>query len=209
MSVELSYPEQKTIEYYDLTAKEWAANHDSQNFWDEELGTFHNLLPSGEIIEIGVGAGRDAEKLIRMGYHYTGIEPSRSLYEIASRRNPSGLFSIQTVYDLAFPVDKFDGFWACAVLLHIPKEKIALALNTIHRIVKNRGVGFIAVKKGDGVQIETERVGKKMVKRQFVYYQDEEFQNILQDNGFKVTQAETKPVSERTTWLDYFVEVNK
>ena len=49
-------------------------------------------------------------------------------------------------YKLNFPSGSFDGFWASASLLHIPKNKIHQVLSDIKNIIKPNGIGFISLK---------------------------------------------------------------
>lgn len=112
------------------------------------------LLPTGKVLEIGSGGGRDAKELIAKGYKYTGTDVSKGLLEEARKANPSTVFLRQSVYDLDFPDNTFDGFWASAVLLHIPKDRIDEALSRLRAVVRNDGIGFISIKQGEGQKIE-------------------------------------------------------
>ena len=85
-----------------------------------------------------------------MGYDYTGTDVSKGLLDAAQENNPGAKFYQMGVYDMDFPDNGFDGFWACAVLLHLPKSKITKALQSIHDIVCPEGVGFISLKEGEG-----------------------------------------------------------
>jgi len=104
------------------------------------------------------------------------------------------------VHDLDFPAGEFDGFWAAAVLLHIPKERIDEALKKIKKVVKPSGVGFISVKQGEGEKTD-EATG-----RWFAYYGQDEFTDVLRKNGYKVLEAGIRPTEGETTWLTFFVK---
>jgi len=197
----LTPEEAQTIQYYNKEASEWVSSHSSGRFWGEEIDRFHELLPSGKLLEIGSGGGRDARELISLGYEYTGTDISEGLLKEARKYNPEATFLEQSVYDLDFPESSFDGFWASAVLLHIPKVRIAEALESIHRIVKSNGLGFIAVKQGEGEKVEDEG-------RFFAYYSDDEFKKKLREN-FEVVERKIRPMSEKTIWLVYIVRVKK
>lgn len=198
----LSPEEEQTIQFYDTKAADWVSGHSSGRFWGKEIDKFHELLLSGKLVEIGSGGGRDAQELIKLGYDYTGTDVSQGLIEIASKYNPGATFLKQSVYGLDFPENSFDGFWASAVLLHIPKARIGEALGSIHKIVKPDGLGFIAVKQGNGEKVEDEG-------RFFAYYSDEEFKTKLSENGFEIAESHIRPMSEKTVWLVYLVKVRK
>ena len=204
-------PEEKTtLETYDATAKQWSQRHATVGFWKDEMEIFKKLLPSGKILEIGSGSGRDAKELIALGYEYVGTDISTGLIEVAKRENPSATFLAQIVYDLDFPEGtQFDGFWASAVLLHIPKAKIDQALQRIRKFVRNGGIGFISLKQGEGEELEERVVDGSEDKRFFAYYSEEGFKKILLKDNFEVLQAKLHPISEETTWLCFFVRVSK
>ncbi len=107
-----------------------------------------------------------------------------------------------------FPDNTFDGFWASAVLLHIPKDRIDEALGRLHSVVKNGGVGFISIKQGEGQKVEEDDMNRGH-KRLFAYWQDDEFQNTLKRNNFEIIENRVRPTNERTTWLVYFVRNKK
>src|SRR3990172_7698795 len=119
----LTPKERETIRYYDKTASQWASQHLTHKFWGR-MTTFYKLLPKGKVIEIGCGGGRDAKDYLIGRYDYVGTDASGGLLNEASKRNPNCKFLKRSVYDLDFPENSFDGFWASAVLLHIPKGKI-------------------------------------------------------------------------------------
>lgn len=199
---ELTPVENNTIKFYDSQASEWVSNHSSMRFWGDEIDRFHELLPSGRLLEVGSGGGRDAMELIKLGYEYTGTDISEGLLEEARRFNPGASFLRQSVYNLDFSVNSFDGFWASAVLLHIPKYRIGEALESIHRVIEDNGIGFIAVKQGDGEKVEADG-------RFFVYYTEAEFAERLQLSNFEIIESRINQMSNKTIWLVNFVKAVK
>lgn len=203
----LTAEEETTLNTYNETAQQWSENHATPGFWHEEMKIFRELLPAGKILEIGSGGGRDAKELIASGYEYIGTDISSSFVKIARKENPGVTFLVQSVYDLEFSEDaQFDGFWASAVLLHIPKTKIGKALQRIRKCVKGGGIGFISLKQGEGERLEADSLKNG---RFFSYYTGKEFHEVLLKNGFEVVQMKVHPTSEKTTWLCFFVRVSK
>jgi len=205
--VNLTSEEQQTLDTYNEYGKQWAASHLDFDFWVEELKRFKKYLPNGRILEVGAGGGRDAKELIKAGYGYTGTDISKGILEAAKKYNPGARFFQQSVYNLDFPENYFDGFWACAVLLHIPKSRIDEALRSLHRVMKPQGVGFISVKKGTGEGITNEPPPDG--KRFFAYYSLKEFGKILLKNGFEILYSKERKKTAKTTWLIYLCESNK
>lgn len=193
--------EEVTNKYYDEHGRSWASGHQDQNFWADALKEFSKLLPKGKIIEIGSGGGRDAEMLISMGYDYIGTDVSQTLLEVAQENNPGARFVYQSVYELNFPNEKFDGFWTAATLLHIPKSRIDEALQSIKNVLKDDAVGFISLKEGEREEIVDQYEGKRF----FAFYSMEEFEEVLKRNNFEVLWKLRQPVSENTIWLQFIV----
>lgn len=193
----------QTTDYYDHKAEDWISEHgghEGESYWKAEMERFHELLPSGKVLEIGSGAGKDATALIGLGYNYIGTDASQGFLKIARKRNPKAIFIHKRVEDLDFSEGSFDGFWTAATLLHMPKDKIDQVLTTIKRQVKPGGIGFISVKQGEGEGID-EPTG-----RWFAYYSQEEFADVLKRNGYEVLEARIRPTEGKTTWLTYFIK---
>lgn len=199
-----------TLNAYNSTAKAWSEKHSNNNFWNEEYKTFNSFLPKGKILEIGAGGGRDAKILIEMGYEYTGTDISKNFIEVAQEKNPNTTFLVQSVYDLNFPKNTFfDGFWASASLLHIPKSKIDSALQQIKKYIRIEGIGFISLKKGEGENMDEQTFEEKPFNRIFAYYSESEFTEILHRNGFELLQFIENKMTKKTTWLCFFVRLSK
>lgn len=208
--MDLTQEEQLTVKTYNTNAKVWAKKHLTPGYWAQELATFKKYLPHGKVLEIGAGGGRDAQELIKLGYDYVGIDVAEKLLAEAQKLNPTATFIHQSIYDLDFPLNSFDGFWTSATLLHIPKSRIKEALKKIHAVIKPRGIGFISIKQGKGERVEQDEPQLPGDRRRlFAYYSQSEFKKILEDNGYQIIESHVKPISERTTWLIYFVKVIK
>src|SRR5436190_5553185 len=195
----LTEAEKRTVEYYNHTGREWVSKHGGEaSQWEEEMKGFMKFLPKGYVFEIGVGAGKEAKMLMDAGYGYTGIDPSESLLEIAQEVTPHRVFYNGSVYDIHVWSDcPFDGFWAAASLLHVPKVRIDEALQNVNRATRKGGIGFISMKEGVG-EIEDE------TGRTFSYYSQPKFNKILERNGFSILER-AKRSEGSLTWLLYYV----
>lgn len=196
---------QKTVNYYDQHAEEWAQakrGYEEGSYWGKEMQMFKRLLPSGKILEIGSGTGKDAKVLIRLGYEYIGIDASIGMLDIAKKRNPGANLQRMSALNLEFPDNHFDGFWTAATLLHIPKDSVGKVLENIAKVVKPNGTGFISMKEG-GKEAEDKETG-----RGFSYYSRQEFENLLKESGFEVIEYKSKS-GEKDFWMIFFVKVRK
>jgi SAM-dependent methyltransferase len=203
MKRNLTKEEKITLDTYNRLAKSWSEGHLTYDSWQEDIGEFRKLLPKGRIIEIGCGGGRDAKRLVEAGYDYLGTDISSGLLAEAKKNCPAAEFEQVSLYDLDYE-DKFDGFWCSGVLLHVPRPRINEALEAINKSLKPGAGGFIAIKQGAGERMDQDPLypGDN---RLFVYWEDEDFQKILSENGFKVISHKYRPICERTKWLIYLV----
>lgn len=190
--------EQETINYYHEHGAAWAEKYGpgtKQSFWLDELKEFNTLLPSGTILEIGVGGGREADELIKMGYQYTGVDSAASLIEIAQQRFPEAQFLVQNVTELHLPANSFDGFWCSATLIHVSKEHINQALQSIYHVLKPEAIGFITLVAGIG-EYQDEKTA-----RWFFLYTEDEFADLLIKNGFSILKQNIRHRETEQQWL--------
>lgn len=202
--------DQSTIDAYEKIAEDFNSRN-ATSFYDEEFRIFKNFSTLGnKTLDIGCGTGRDAEKLIQLGFSYTGIDASAEMLKIACEKTSSGTFQIGNFYKLDFPDNTFDCFWAAASLLHVPKSQIDSVLQEIKRAVKPSGIGFISLKKkitlDEGYISESKAGG---IERYFAFYAPGEFDGILERNGFELMQMTTLQEKDGTHWLCYFVKIMK
>ncbi len=202
-------PEEKlTVNSYNRNAREWINTHSDVNFHLKNLAQFKKHLPGGKILEIGCAGGRDAKMLIEAGYDYVGTDITEGFIEVARKNLPQAKFYQRSVYDLQFPDNKFDGFWASATLLHIPKSRIGEALKELHRVTRKNGVGFISLKQG--MEQKVIRDDKGDMSRFFSFYFPRVFNKILKNNGFEILKIrKQKDQKTNTIWLIYLVRVLK
>jgi len=199
-------PELKTKDTYNRIAEKWATEHNTPEKWQKEYDTFSRLFPKGKILDVGCGGARDYAFFQKGDYDYMGVDYSEGLLQEGRKQFPEAKFVEGDILDLPFGENEFDGFWAIASLLHIPKRKIRKALREIRRVVKRNGIGFIVFKKGKGERVVRDEDDPED-ERFFAYWQKEEFQEVLEKSGFELLKFLERPVSEKTIWLEFFVKI--
>jgi len=136
----------KTIEYYQVNAASYAEQTqdvDMQQAYD----AFLLLLPNGgTILDIGCGSGRDLKYFKDRGYDTQAIEPAPALAEIARER--SGALVREILVEDLTAEKTYDGIWACASLLHIPRCMLPSVINRLINALKPGGVLYMCFKKG-------------------------------------------------------------
>jgi ubiquinone/menaquinone biosynthesis C-methylase UbiE len=199
----------KTLKTYQTIAADYSrANF--KPFWVNEFETYKKLLTGKKIIDIGCGAGRDAVVFTHAGYEYTGIDASPAMLSIAKERAPKGIYRAMDFSRLDFPDSTFDGFWAAASFLHVPKEDVTQLLVEAKRITKPGGVGFISLKQKERMDegmIEQQRFGGT-ISRYFSFYEKDEFKKYIADAGLRLLDDSTyiEDDERHTVWLGFFVK---
>ena len=200
-----------TIEAYDKTASIYSKTH-FEPFWVKEFKIYKKIVLGKKILDIGCGAGRDATVFVKHKFDYLGIDASEGMLKVAKERIKNGKFRKMDFYKLNFPANSFDGTWAAASLLHIPKNKIRGALKRIKRILKPGGISFFSFK-------EKNKNSKKGLVpyernpgtfRYWSYYTQKEFEGILKSVGFKMIKfmkhKEKEKDGSTTVWLCFFAK---
>ena len=119
-----------TLEYYNQNSEAFYSGTVNADM-SELYAHFEPLLPAGaSILDLGCGSGRDSKAFIDLGYHVTAIDGSeefcRSASEYLGINGPCMRFD-EISYD-----NEFDAVWACASLLHVPKDEIHSILQKAH-----------------------------------------------------------------------------
>jgi SAM-dependent methyltransferase len=138
--------DEATLQLYRRNAQSYAA-------WAKGPSTrligFLGLLPAGaSILELGCGAGNHAAEMLARGFVLRATDGSPEMAEIASRRLNHPVATMR--FDELEEKEAFDGVWASACLLHVPKEQLAGVLTRIHRALKAGGVFYASYKAGNG-----------------------------------------------------------
>jgi ubiquinone/menaquinone biosynthesis C-methylase UbiE len=199
----LSKKERQATDWYNQNGELWASQRkkpSEPSFWAEEYEYFKRLRKNqGNLLEIGSGSGREASDWMRMGYEYTGIDTSIVLLKIAQQNEPAGRYFHTSIYEMPFAPSSFDAFSSWAMLPHIPKERIGIALDAIRRVLKAGALGFVAMREGEEEKQESE------TGRWFSYYLQDEFKEILKTHGFDIVHKGRKPSRADLVWLTFFV----
>jgi len=135
-----------TLQFYRDNAQAYA---DWAKAPSARLTRFLALLPAGgAVLELGCGAGNHSAEMLAAGFAVRPTDGSPELAEIASRR--LGLPVETMLFHELDERDAYDGVWASACLLHVPRDELSGILGHIHRALKPAGVFYASFKIGDG-----------------------------------------------------------
>ena len=95
---------------------------------------------------------------------------------------------------------EFDGIWACASLLHVPKAEIKDVMTKLIRALKENGIFYASFKYGEGEEIRGERL--------FNFYDESSLKALLDE--FKQLEVieiwvtpDVRPGRENEKWINF------
>ncbi|MGY3482501.1 SAM-dependent methyltransferase [Bradyrhizobium sp. USDA 4011] len=112
------------------------------------IGFLKLLPPGGTILELGCGAGNHAAVMLAEGFVLRATDGSPEMAEVAARRINHPVEAM--LFDELEDLDTYDGVWASACLLHVPRDELAGILRRIHRALKPGGIFYASYKIGHG-----------------------------------------------------------
>ena len=135
-----------TLQFYRRNAEAYAGWAKAPS---ARLKEFMALLPpGGSILELGCGAGNHSAEMLAAGFKLRVTDGSPEMAEIASRRLGHPVEAM--LFDELDDHEAYDGVWASACLLHVPRHELAGILGRIRRALKPDGVFYASFKTGEG-----------------------------------------------------------
>ncbi|MDP3727453.1 MAG: class I SAM-dependent methyltransferase [bacterium] len=192
-------------EAYNRIAEDWHRNHRDDTWWVEGTDKFISLLPAGaSVLDAGCGGGTKAKYLSEHGIAVTGIDFAENLIAIARAEVPEAKFAVMDMYDLSGLAAEFDGVFAQAVLLHVPKREVPVVLHKLAGKVQPGGLFYIAVKEIKPGQPEEEaRIENDYgyeYRRFFSYFILPELEGHIRPLGLEIVHADITP-SGNSRWI--------
>ena len=137
--------DEDTLHFYRSNAQAYAAREIAKH---QRLTRFLALLhPGATILELGCGAGADSAQMLAAGFDVQASDGSPELAAEASRRLGRPVATL-LFHDLD-KVDAYDGVWANACLLHVPRPELKQVLALIWRALRPGGHFYASFKAGD------------------------------------------------------------
>lgn len=144
-----------TIDYYNRNVQSFIDGTVSVDFTQIQ-NVFLELLPKdARILDFGCGSGRDTKYFLDCGYQVDAMDGSIELCRAASEY--TGIHVKQMLFQELAEVEKYDGIWACASILHVKKAKLPDIIRKMSLATKENGIIYVSFKYGD---YEGERNGR-------------------------------------------------
>ncbi len=154
------------IDFYNREATRYKEERNEIKGFDEVYKPFINRVkPNGKILDFGCGSGRDSMFFKEHDYEVVALDGSKEMCEIT--RKLCNIEVKEMFFEDFNEVNTYDGIWACASLLHLPKEKLIPILKNLSSALKDNGYIYTSFKYGNFEGIRNERYFLDMTEESF------------------------------------------
>ena len=186
-----------TLNYYNTHAKDFIQGTVAVDFHITQDKFLAQLEKGASILDFGCGSGRDTKYFLERGYAVEATDGSAELGKLASEY--TGIKVKQMLFSELDAVEKYDGIWACASILHLAWEDLVVVMQKMVRAVKGEGVIYTSFKYG---QFSGQRNG-----RFFTDLDEEGLAKLLKEvGGLEVKElwitGDVRPGRGEEKWLN-------
>ena len=134
----------KTIEYYNENVSKFVNDTQDVVFCATQ-DLFLSYLNEGDsILDFGCGSGRDTKYFLSKGYKVDATDGSEEICKVAS--DYTGINVKCLLFNELDEIDKYDGIWACASILHLDRDDLIDVFHRIARALKDNGILYTSFK---------------------------------------------------------------
>lgn len=136
----------QTVDYYEKNAAAFIESTIDADV-SELYRSFEELLAPGcRILDLGCGSGRDSKYYVGKGFDVVALDPSPAMCAQTRALVHIPVYEMRAE-EMQFS-NEFDGVWACASLLHVPRDKQENVLHRIATALKDEGILYASWKYG-------------------------------------------------------------
>jgi SAM-dependent methyltransferase len=136
----------QTLEYYKTNTDSFVKGTLAADMSQTQNRFLDKLPEHAYILDFGCGSGRDTKVFLDNGYQVDAVDGSEEVCREASRI--TGIPVKQMFFSDLDAEAVYDGIWACASILHLPRTELTDVLNRISKALKNQGVLYTSFKYG-------------------------------------------------------------
>lgn len=200
----------RTLQTYERVADDYRDSHADRDAIEGYIDRFVDALPAVDgasddrtdalrVLDVGCGPGWESATFGEHGHDVTAVDITPSFLDAAGEVAPDADRARMDMRALGFRDDAFDGLWACASFLHVPREDATPTLRGFHRVLRPGGALFLAVKHGDGDwRPDGQNSYGEAEDRLFTLYTPDAIRERVEDAGFTV---------EEHTWDDDWIQI--
>jgi SAM-dependent methyltransferase len=179
-----------SVRAYSRHAAEYETSHAAKML--HQVERFAGSLPVPSLIlDAGCGPGRDLARFATMGHVVRGVEFNPDFAAMAARSAPTSCSDLREVESL-YPDAFFDGIWACASLVHLPRTDALDVLRQFAAILRPGGKLYACVNTTGDTGWLDEADGR----RWYCIWETEAFERAVETSGFSVDDTIQGPFVE-------------
>ena len=185
-----------TAETYEAAAEPYERAHRDRSVVAAQVERFVDAVPDGgrgwgadpsgpasRVLDAGCGPGWETAAFADAGLDPVAIDLTAAFATRTAARVPAAGVARADMRVLPVAADRFDGLWACASFLHVPRGDAPGTLSEFARVLRPGGAFAFSVKRGEGRRVGDTYDGDR---RQFTLYEPDELRGLLADAGFGV-----------------------
>ena len=134
----------KTIEYYNENVSKFVNDTQDVVFCATQDLFLSYLNEGNSILDLGCGSGRDTKYFLSKGYKVDATDGSEEICKVAS--DYTGINVKCLLFNELDEIDKYDGIWACASILHLDRDDLIDVFHRIARSLKDNGILYTSFK---------------------------------------------------------------
>lgn len=164
------------------------------------IEVLRHISPQARLLDLGCGAGQDTRALRRAGFRVVGLDVSDPLLRYARRRSPRLSLVQADIRYLPYVPDVFDGIWAAASLIHLPKSSIQTTLRALAHLTTPEGIlAATFVHGGRSGMVQRGWIPGRFISR----WHKQELAVTLGRTGWRIVELKTVSDHERKgRWLN-------
>ncbi len=181
--------EEITIAEYQLTAESFRVGT-----WEHDVSQNREALTAamprnpGKILDIGCGPGRDLVAFKSQGHTAVGLDATPAFVATAKELSGCEVWQ-QSFMNLDLPNAAFDGIFANASLIHVPREEMVKVLKDLHKTLVASGAIVMSMCRGNWEGYDERSTGKRYT----TGWEYETLAPCLEQAGFAIIRHYYRP----------------
>ena len=190
-----------TLDFYNKNANSFSNGTLDVDFSDIQ-DKFLSYFPMGSLIlDFGCGSGRDTLYFLNKGMNVDAIDGSEALCKISSKN--TGITVKHMLFHELSESEKYDGIWACASILHLPKDELKDVLRKMILSLKLGGYIYTSFKYGDAEGYRGDRYFTDFTENSFKeFIADFSSVSVIDQN----VTCDVRPGRENEKWLNLIMQ---
>jgi ubiquinone/menaquinone biosynthesis C-methylase UbiE len=151
------------------------------------------LPQSGDVLDLGCGAGVPSTVRLAERYRVTGVDISQQQLRLARKRLPDAELVHADLASVEFPDASFDGVTCLYALGHLPREQLGDVFRSVRGWLRPGGWLLTSLAVADQADASGEWLGVEM---HFSGYGPQRNSELLRGAGFRIDVDELVPLHE-------------